>query len=104
MLAKQTQEQRKTTSFLKFALGKREIKTDEEIVNEIKNKAYQPSNDPLMSRIAKKYNGNGSAYNTKKGRLMSQDSKTSKTAAKFPAAFRSAKNNIAYRNNIQLRN
>lgn len=36
-------------------MGKREIKTDEEIVTHLKTKAYQPYNDPLMPRIAKKY-------------------------------------------------
>lgn len=36
-------------------MGKRESKTDEEIVYQLKNKAYQPQNDKLMPRIAKKF-------------------------------------------------
>ena len=55
MLKKQMQEQRKTGQFLKYALGKREVKTDVEIMHNLRTKAYQPYNDPLMPRIAKKY-------------------------------------------------
>ena len=55
MLKKQIQEQRKTREFLKYALGKREVKTDEEIMQNLKMKVYQPHNDPLMPRIAKKF-------------------------------------------------
>lgn len=57
MLKKQNQEQRKTGQFLKYALGKREIKTDQEIMTGLKQRAYQPGNDPLMARISKKYLG-----------------------------------------------
>jgi hypothetical protein len=55
MLKKQMQEQRKTGQFLKYALGKREVKSDVEIMHHLKTKAYQPYNDPLMPRIAKKF-------------------------------------------------
>ena len=55
MLKKQSQEVRKTGQFLKYALGKREVKTDEEIMQNLKMKVYQPYNDPLMPRIAKKF-------------------------------------------------
>jgi hypothetical protein len=91
MLKKQSQEQRKTSQFLKYALGKREVKTDEEIMQNLRMKVYQPYNDPLMPRIAKKFlphqpsksTHRGSTYmnsirgatdaNTT-GRLFSQDS------------------------------
>lgn len=56
MLTKQGQEQRKTSSFLKFALGKRENKTDEELKQMMKQSNYQPNADPLMPRINRKYN------------------------------------------------
>ena len=42
MLKKQMQEQRKTTQFLKYALGKREVKSDVEIMHQLKTKSYQP--------------------------------------------------------------
>ena len=53
---KQTAEERKTSQFLKFALGKREIKTEEEIKQQIKTSGYNPGQDPLMGRIQRKYN------------------------------------------------
>lgn len=81
MLKKQMQEQRKTGQFLKYALGKREVKSDVEIMHNLKTKAYQPYNDPLMPRIAKKYKQPNSilsaAYYTKHMQSNSTYTKTS---------------------------
>jgi hypothetical protein len=55
VLKKQGQEQRKTSQFLRYALGKREVKSDQEIMSNLEKKSYQPVNDPLMPRINKKY-------------------------------------------------
>lgn len=56
MLSKQTQEQRRTELFLNYALGKRELKTEDELNQQIKDSAYKPANDPLMARASKRYN------------------------------------------------
>ena len=61
MLKKQNQEQRKAGVFLRYALGKREVKSGEEIMLDLRNKAYQPQNDSLMPRVAKKFRKNGSS-------------------------------------------
>jgi len=39
---------------LKFALGKREDKTENEINKERKEKPYNPMNDPMMPRLFRK--------------------------------------------------
>lgn len=79
MITKQTQEQRKTSQFLKFALGKRENKTEEEIKQMIKESNYQPNADPLMNRITRKYNPQVSIYSvSSRPRLHTVDSRTSK--------------------------
>lgn len=54
ILEKQATEQRRTTQFLKFALGKREQKTEEEIKFEMSQKSYNPAADPLMPRLFRK--------------------------------------------------
>jgi len=41
---------------LKFALGKREEKSEEEIKMEISNHNYNPKADPLMPRLFRKVN------------------------------------------------
>lgn len=45
----------------------------------IKDSTYQPNNDPLMNRLNRKYNPMGSVYTVAgRGRLFTQDSRTSK--------------------------
>ena len=51
MVQKQVSEQRKTEQFLKFALGKRDGKTEEGIKAQMREKVYSPERDPLMPRI-----------------------------------------------------
>ena len=93
MLNKQTQEQRKTEQFLKFALGKREVKTEEEIKQQIRDSKYSPSSDPLMARSIRKYNPKISTYknNPGSGRVHTTDSRLSKmvTGNKFAFDFKS---------------
>lgn len=57
ILEKQATEQRRTDNFLKYALGKREEKTDEEIKDNMKDNTlkYDPKNDPLMPRLFRKF-------------------------------------------------
>lgn len=59
IMNKQVQEHRRTEQFLKYALGKREPKSEDEIMQGLKTKQYQPHNDLLMGRISKKYNRGG---------------------------------------------
>lgn len=54
ILEKQATEQRRTSLFLKFALGKREEKTESEIKTEMSQRAYNPLSDPLMPRLFRK--------------------------------------------------
>ena len=49
-------EQRRTKQFLKFALGKREEKTEDELKTDMMNKKYNPMVDPLMPRLFRKVN------------------------------------------------
>jgi len=42
VLLKQATEQRRTKEFLKYALGRREEKSDEEIKTEMTTRKYQP--------------------------------------------------------------
>ena len=39
---------------MKFALGKREEKTEQEIKREMSMKSYNPASDPLMPRLFRK--------------------------------------------------
>ena len=79
MMNKQNQEQRRTTQFLKFALGKRETRSDEEIKDQMKNSSYLPQNDPLMQRINRKYNPMASQTSIlSRMRLNTQDSRMTK--------------------------
>jgi hypothetical protein len=55
ILEKQATEQRRTETFLKYALGKREEKTEEQIKKEIKQSSYDPKSDPLMPRLFRKF-------------------------------------------------
>lgn len=54
ILEKQATEQRRTIAFLKFALGKREDKSEAEITAERRQKSYNPMNDPMMPRLFRK--------------------------------------------------
>ena len=47
-------EQRRTQQFLKYALGKREQKTEEQLSKEIKEKSYNPTQDTFMPRLKRK--------------------------------------------------
>lgn len=42
--------------FLKFALGRREEKTETEIMVDLHKKKYDPRGDPLMPRLFRKAN------------------------------------------------
>lgn len=42
--------------FLKFALGRREEKSESDIMSELHHKKYDPRADPLMSRLFRKAN------------------------------------------------
>ena len=55
ILEKQATEQRRTENFLRYALGKRETKTEDEIKSQISNSRYDPKNDPLMGRLFRRY-------------------------------------------------
>lgn len=55
ILEKQATEKRRTENFLKFALRKREDKTDEEIKQQMRNNSYDPKCDPLMPRLFRKF-------------------------------------------------
>ena len=59
-MEKQATEQRRTFTFLRYALGKREEKSVEQIQADMKMKSYTPKNDSLMSRLFRKYNPNAS--------------------------------------------
>jgi hypothetical protein len=47
-------EQRRTQQFLKYALGKREEKTESELQKDLKERAYNPKGDPFMPRLTRK--------------------------------------------------
>jgi len=72
ILEKQATEQRRTYSFLRYALGKREEKSAQQLKADMSMKSYQPRNDPMMPRLFKKYNPNMSQS------LISQSSIASK--------------------------
>jgi hypothetical protein len=55
ILEKQSTEQRRTENFLKYALGKREKKSEADIVRGIKNSKYDPKKDPLMPKLFRKF-------------------------------------------------
>jgi hypothetical protein len=54
VLDKQATEQRRTTKFLTFALGKREEKTNTEIMTDLSQKRYDPRSDVFMPRLFRK--------------------------------------------------
>jgi len=54
ILEKQATEHRRTENFLKFALGKREEKSEDEIQDQMKKSRYDPKSDPLMARLFRK--------------------------------------------------
>ena len=60
ILEKQATEQRRTFTFLRYALGKREEKSVEQIQADMKMKSYTPKSDSLMPRLFRKYNPNAS--------------------------------------------
>ena len=47
-------EQRRTHQFLKYALGKREEKSEEQLQRDLKDKNYNPRVDGLMPRLTRK--------------------------------------------------
>jgi len=47
-------EQRRTQQFLKYALGKREKKTEQELSKELREKSYNPVEDPFLPRLKRK--------------------------------------------------
>ena len=47
-------EQRRTQQFLKYALGKREEKSEDQLKKDLKEKAYTPKSDPFMPRLTRK--------------------------------------------------
>lgn len=47
-------EQRRTQQFLKYALGKREQKTEEQLKQDLKEKAYTPAKDQFLPRLQRK--------------------------------------------------
>jgi hypothetical protein len=50
----------RTKKFLAFALGKREEKTDSEILIGIRSKAKNPMTDPLQPKLFRKFGGSPS--------------------------------------------
>jgi len=47
-------EQRRTQQFLKYALGKREEKSENQLARDLKEKAYNPKADTFMPRLTRK--------------------------------------------------
>ena len=68
ILEKQATEQRRTENFLKYALGKREEKTEEQIKDNIKKSSYDPKSDPLMPRLFRKFDPSKSSIISSKHR------------------------------------
>lgn len=66
ILEKQSTEQRRTAGFLKYALGKREDKTEKEVVDRLKKSKYDPRTDPLMPRLFRKVDASKSTITTHK--------------------------------------
>lgn len=54
ILEKQAMEQRRTQLFLKYALGKREKRSEDELNKELKEKTYNPVEDPFLPRLKRK--------------------------------------------------
>lgn len=54
ILEKQAMEQRRTQQFLKYALGRREQKSESVLQKELKEKSYTPKDDPFMPRLKRK--------------------------------------------------
>jgi hypothetical protein len=73
IVEKQSIEKRRTENFLRYALRKREEKTDAEIKDGMKNSKYDPKSDPLMPRLFRKYDSTKSTIimAKKKGSLAS---------------------------------
>lgn len=63
-MEKQATEQRRTSLFLKFALGKREEKSETEIKQEMSQRSYNPLCDPLMPRLFRKVSHQNSVSRT----------------------------------------
>ena len=68
ILEKQATEQRRTEGFLKYALGKRELKTEEQIKLQMSQSRYDPKSDPLMPRLFRKYDPSKSSIMQSKKR------------------------------------
>lgn len=54
ILEKQALEQRRTAEFLKYALAKREKKSESQLQKELKEKSYNPNDDPFLPRLKRK--------------------------------------------------
>lgn len=72
-------------NFLKYALRKREEKTDEEIAYGLKTSKYDPKSDPLMPRLFRKFDP------TKSQVIMSKARKGSLTGIKSVQKFDNSK-------------
>lgn len=77
ILDKHATEQRRTSEFLRYALGKREKKSEEELKNQMKNSKYDPKKDPLMGRLFRKYDPTKSTILMSKSHGMSKLSNVS---------------------------
>ena len=54
ILEKQALEQRRTAEFLKYALAKREKKSESQLKKELKEKSYNPNDDSFLPRLKRK--------------------------------------------------
>jgi len=54
ILKKQAMEQRRTQQFLKYALGKREQKNEDQLKQELREKKYSPATDTYLPRLQRK--------------------------------------------------
>ena len=59
---------------MKYALGKREEKTEDQIKKDIKKSSYDPKADPLMPRLFRKYDPKKSTVLSVKNRKNSMNS------------------------------
>ena len=96
ILEKQATEQRRTSQFLKFALGKREEKSQNELMKDLKDKKYNPKNDKFMPRLFRKIGHQNGERSTGQSN-MSRDSRNLNSAGWTPQVSQ-------YDNNMSLSN
>ena len=73
IMEKQATEQRRTTNFLKFALGKREGKSEQELNRIITKNRYNERADPLMPKLFRKLDASKSTiHSSHKGHVSSK--------------------------------